>query len=160
MPEHVNNLQEKVKVDNRLLDILGMVVSTALQEEGLEGDPEVSIALVDDGYIRDLNLRYRNIDQPTDVLSFAMSESTDEEPALQEAEEEEFPEDILGDIIISMETAVRQAVEFGHSLEREVAYLTAHGMFHLLGYDHQDEDSRAVMREKEERVLAAVNMTR
>lgn len=159
MPGYVNNLQEKVKVDSKLLDILTLVVSAALKQEGFGGDPEVSIVLVDDGYIRELNRQYRNIDQPTDVLSFAMSESTGEEPDYDD-ETEGCEEDILGDIIISTETAVRQADEFGHSLEREMAYLTAHGMFHLLGWDHEDEDSRAVMREKEERLLATLNITR
>lgn len=159
MPGYVNNLQEKMKVDNRLLNLLVLVVSAALKQEGFGGDPEVSIVLVDDGYIRELNMQYRNIDQPTDVLSFAMSESTGEEPALND-EAEGCEEDILGDIIISTETAARQAAEFGHSLEREMAYLTAHGVFHLLGFDHQDEDSRAIMREKEERLLAALNITR
>ena len=159
MPGYVNNLQEKVKVDSKLLDILILVVSAALKQEGFGGDPEVSIVLVDDGYIRELNQQYRNIDQPTDVLSFAMSESTGEEPDYDD-EVEGCEENILGDIIISTETAVRQADEFGHSLEREMAYLTAHGMFHLLGWDHEDEDGRAVMREKEERLLAALNITR
>lgn len=159
MPGYVNNLQEKVKVDSKLLDILALVVSAALKQEGFEGDPEVSIVLVDDGYIRELNLQYRNIDQPTDVLSFAMSESTGEEPGYDD-EAEGCEEDLLGDIIISTETAARQADEFGHSLEREMAYLTAHGMFHLLGWDHEDEESRAVMREKEERLLTTLNITR
>lgn len=159
MPGFVNNLQEKVKVDSRLLDQLALVVSAALKQEEFGGDPEVSIVLVDDGYIRELNMQYRNIDRPTDVLSFAMSESTCDEPVLNDAAEG-CEEDILGDIIISTETAARQAVEFGHSLEREMAYLTAHGMFHLLGCDHENEDGREIMREKEERLLAALNIIR
>lgn len=159
MPGFVNNLQEKVKVDSRQLDSLTLVVSGALKQEGIEGDPEVSIVLVDDKYIQELNMQYRNIDRPTDVLSFAMSESTCDEPFLN-ADEEGPDEEVLGDIIISTETAVRQAAEFGHSLEREMAYLTAHGMFHLLGFDHENEEDRAIMREKEELLLATLNITR
>ena len=159
MPAYVNNLQKKMKVESRLLDKLALVVSGVLQQEGFGSDPEVSIVLVDDRYIRELNMQYRKIDKPTDVLSFAMRESICEEPVMND-EAEVCEEDVLCDIIISTETAVRQAAEFGHSLEREIAYLTAHGMFHLLGYDHENEEARAVMREKEERILAVLNINR
>ncbi|MHB9093212.1 MAG: rRNA maturation RNase YbeY [Eubacteriales bacterium] len=155
MPVYVNNLQEKVKVDNRLLDTLTLVVETALGTDRSREDPEVSIALVDDEYIRELNFKFRKMDRPTDVLSFPMAESTGEEPPLQGDED-----NVLGDIIISMETAVRQAEEYGHSLTREMAYLTSHGIFHLMGYDHDSEDSRQLMRQKEEQVLLALNIAR
>lgn len=111
--------------------------------------------LVDDDYIRELNNTYRNKDSATDVLSFAMEESTGEEP-LFEAEEDV----ILGDIIISVETAERQAKEYGHSFVREMAFLTTHGMLHLLGYDHEVEEKRTVMREREEQILSLLSISR
>lgn len=155
MPVYVNNLQEKVKVDSRLLETLEHVVKTVLKAEGKTDDPEVSIALVEDSYIRELNFKFRHKDQSTDVLSFSMWESAGEEPLVDGVED-----NIMGDIIISLETAERQAQEYGHSLTREVAYLAAHGMFHLFGYDHDNENDRQVMREKEEKVLAVLDIAR
>lgn len=111
--------------------------------------------MVDDTYIRELNQKFRNKDSATDVLSFAMEESTEDEPFV-EAEEDS----ILGDIIISVETAERQAEEYGHSFSREMAFLTTHGMLHLLGYDHENEEERTVMREKEEQILNSLNISR
>jgi len=155
MPLFVNNLQEKVKVTDRLLEVLEAVVQSALKVEGREDDPEVSVALVDDQYIADLNYRYRQIDRPTDVLSFPMEEASAGEPEYEGDEE-----NILGDIIISVETAEHQAVEYGHPFLREMAYLAVHGMFHLLGYDHDNEGNRRVMREREEKVLTLLSITR
>jgi len=155
MPVFVNNLQEKVKVDNRLLDTLSAVVETALKVQNRKDDPEVSIALVDDMYIRDLNFNFRHIDKPTDVLSFPMDDPIAIDSPMMEDED-----NLLGDIIVSMETAERQAAEYGHSLLREMAYLTAHGMFHLLGYDHDVERARHEMRDKEEKVMSILDITR
>lgn len=154
MPVFVNNLLKKENPD-RLLDIITSVVETVLKTEKRDDDPEVSVVLVDDAYIRDLNFQYRHKDIPTDVLSFAMEESTDDEPELGWDED-----NILGDIIISVETAERQAEEYGHSFAREMAYLTTHGMLHLLGYDHENEDERGTMRQKEEKVLSVLNIQR
>ncbi|MTV50149.1 rRNA maturation RNase YbeY [Heliobacillus mobilis] len=112
-------------------------------------DTEISLVLTDDEKIRTMNLQYRNIDAPTDVLSFAMEEQTDDEPEFEDPSAGQ----ILGDIIISVETAERQAKEYGHSLEREMGFLFVHGMFHLLGYDHQEEEDTRAMRAVEEKVL-------
>ncbi len=109
----------------------------------MSGDVEVSIVLVDDEYIQNLNKNYRSIDAPTDVLSFAMRESVDESDISFECEEEE----LLGDVVISLERARSQAEEYGHSIEREIGFLVTHGILHLLGYDHETESERAVMRE-------------
>lgn len=155
MPLFVNNQTEKAKLDNNLTETLETVVQTVLKTENRNDDPEVSLVLVDDDYIRELNNTYRNKDSATDVLSFAMEESTGEEP-LFEAEEDV----ILGDIIISVETAERQAKEYGHSFVREMAFLTTHGMLHLLGYDHEVEEKRTVMREREEQILSLLNISR
>jgi len=148
----VNNLQKKVAVDESLVDLLSEAVQAVLKDEGYREDAEVSLVFVDDDYIQELNNNYRGVDSPTDVLSFAMLEGE----SLPEEEEEV----ILGDVIISLETAERQAREYGHSFQREVAYLTLHGVLHLLGYDHQEEEDRRRMREREEEILAGLELSR
>ena len=96
-----------------------------------------------------------NIDEVTDVLSFAMLEETIDEPDF-------FPKDdeMLGDIIISLETAKKQAKEYGHSVERAICYLAIHGMLHLLGYDHLEEKEKRIMRKKEEEILGSFDIKR
>lgn len=120
----------------------------------LEPATEVSVILVDDEYIHELNYQYRGKDTSTDVLSFALNEG--DEPEIVDGPEE----NLLGDIVISLETASRQAEEFGHSLERELAYLSVHGMLHLLGYDHEVEKDRTIMRKEEEHILGLLGITR
>jgi probable rRNA maturation factor len=117
-------------------------------------EAEVGVTFADDEYIRELNRDYRGIDKATDVLSFALEEG--DEPAIAGGP----PETLLGDIVISLETAVRQAEEYGHSLERELAYLTVHGMLHLVGYDHETEADKEAMRRQEEAILALVGISR
>lgn len=140
--------------------MLTQVLNKTAEVYGLEPQTEVSVVLADDDYIRQLNSQYRGKDVATDVLSFAMNEhcAGEHEPDIAEA-----PGDIeilLGDIIISLETTARQAEEYGHSLERELAYLTIHGMLHLLGYDHEAEEERLEMRQEEEYVLSLLGITR
>lgn len=117
-------------------------------------DAEVSVTLTNNAYIKELNQKYRGKDCSTDVLSFALNEGDEPEiiggPKL----------DVLGDIIISVETANAQAAEYGHSVEREIAFLTVHGMMHLLGYDHIEERDRLEMRKEEEYVLENLGITR
>lgn len=122
----------------------------------LKIDPqaEVSVVFSDDVYIRELNCQYRGIDRSTDVLSFALDEG--DEPAIVDGPEET----LLGDIVISLETALRQAEEFGHSVERELAYLTVHGMLHLVGYDHETDAEKAQMRRQEEDILLLLGISR
>lgn len=140
--------------------MLTQVLNKAAEVYGLKPQNEVSVVLADDEYIHKLNRQYRNKDVPTDVLSFAMNDqcTDDDEPDIADT-----PEDIeilLGDIVISLETTARQAEEFGHSLERELAYLTIHGMLHLLGYDHECEEDKTEMRQEEEHVLSLLGITR
>lgn len=118
-------------------------------------DAEVGITLTDEETIHRLNRDYRGVDAPTDVLSFALEEGEDE-PA---AGEEEIP-DLLGDIIICLPYARRQAEEYGHSFQRELLYLTVHGLLHLLGHDHQMEEERRRMRAEEEKFLAEAGWSR
>ena len=129
--------------------------NAVLQMEQFEGSVEVSVTFVNNKQIRELNGIYRNIDRVTDVLSFPMGEDGkyDTDPTTGAK--------ILGDIVISMETAVDQAERFGHSLQREVGYLTAHSMLHLLGYDHEDNGIQRIrMREKEEAALTQLGLGR
>lgn len=118
-----------------------------------EGSYEVSVLITDDEGIRKLNKSYRGKDKSTDVLSFPQWEDG-------LAEDDPGTVDLLGDIVISLETARRQAFDFGHPVEREVAYLAVHGTLHLLGYDHEDEADKAEMRLAEEEVLKALGQTR
>ncbi|HHV82501.1 rRNA maturation RNase YbeY [Tepidanaerobacter sp. EBM-49] len=152
----INNMQNKIEVSKELEDLIAKVINAALLAENVSGDVEVSIVLVDDEYIQNLNKNYRSIDAPTDVLSFAMRESVDESDISFECEEEE----LLGDVVISLERARSQAEEYGHSIEREIGFLVTHGILHLLGYDHETESERAVMRNKEEKILESIGLTR
>ena len=124
-------------------EIVHKAVLGTLKTHNLE-DYEVSVLLTNDSRITELNLEYRGIDAPTDVLAFAMRE--DEDSNLMNP-------NILGDIVISLETAERQAENETHSLEEEVAFLTVHGVLHLLGYDHQTQEEATVMFEKQEDIL-------
>ncbi|MCM2999684.1 rRNA maturation RNase YbeY [Paenibacillus cellulositrophicus] len=158
-----NNEQNEHPVSDELIATLEVILQKAGEAEGVE-DGEVALTFVDDKQIHELNLEYRGIDRPTDVLSFAMNESLDEElDIVYELEEDEelhdMPE-VLGDIIISLDRAKAQSEEYGHSMEREIGFLFVHGFLHLLGYDHQDAESEAEMMGKQESVLAQVGLTR
>lgn len=113
------------------------------------GPVELGIAISDDATVRDLNRRYLGLDEPTDVLSFGLSEESDTPFALPPGEAAP-----LGEVIISYPTAVQQAREEGHSVEAELAHLLVHGILHLLGYDHLERDDERAMRRKEEQILA------
>ncbi len=124
-----------------------------LKLENFENSAEVDVSLVDDKAIKEINNEQRNIDAATDVLSFPLSENGnyDSNPATGAF--------MLGDIVISVETALKQAELYGHGIEREIAFLTVHSMLHLLGYDHVNGGlEQAVMREKEEAVLSALGL--
>ena len=117
---------------------------------------EVSITVTDDARIHDLNRRYRGIDRPTDVLSFAFNES--DEPEIIFDDEDHI--DTLGDIIVSIDRARAQAIEYGHSFKREIIFLIVHGMLHLLGYDHIEESDRLEMEAEQKFVMAELNIPR
>jgi probable rRNA maturation factor len=148
----VSNLQEEVAVDEHFTGFLKRVAREVLKQEGYGDKAEVSLVFVDDTYIKGLNLQYRGIDRTTDVLSFAIQEG---DPVASPEEEL-----ILGDVVISLQAAERQAKEYGHSFQREAAYLTVHGLLHLLGCDHLDYEGRRMMRQKEEAILGRLNLTR
>lgn len=135
-------------------EIVKKVLNKVAELYGLEEDAEVGVTLTDNEYIKELNTKYRNKECSTDVLSFALNEG--EEPEIVDGPSV----NLIGDIIISVETAQMQAEEYGHSLERELAFLTVHGMMHLLGYDHIEEEDRIEMRKEEEYVLGELGIPR
>jgi probable rRNA maturation factor len=116
----------------------------------LEQDGELSVLLTDDRTVQELNRVYRGKDRPTDVLSFSQ----------RDGENPQEWDSLLGDVIISVEQARRQAQEYGHSMEREVAFLTVHGVLHLLGWDHEDPEDERRMMAKTEEILSTVGLTR
>jgi probable rRNA maturation factor len=157
----IANEQDKIEVTPEIEDVIKKVAEAVAEAEECAFDSEVSVTLTDNEQIHALNREHRGIDRPTDVLSFPMLEF-DEDGV---AEDCDFDMDgelvLLGDIVISMERAAEQAEEYGHSLIREVGFLTAHSMLHLLGYDHVDNpEGERVMREKEEAVLESLGITR
>lgn len=139
----ISDEQDEVVIEESIRILLEDVVRECLNVEGVGTDFEVSITFVDDKEIKRLNKIYRDIDASTDVLSF---------PIFDEDEDLPFTP-LLGDIVISLPTAKRQSEEYGHSVEREIAYLTAHSMFHLLGYDHLNEEEKKEMRLKEKQAM-------
>ena len=129
-------------------------VIAALEYEGFYNDAEVSVTFTDNEGIRRINSEFRGIDKPTDVLSFPLTDYEESEFVLDE------PELSLGDIVISLERAREQADEFGHSFEREVAFLTVHSMLHLLGYDHVGSEEEDVeMRRRQREILENMGIT-
>ena len=135
--------------------IIQSVVQTVLKLEKIKHSVDVYITLTNNEEIHKINKEYREVDRPTDVLSFPMYEREDIEKLREEKTNE--IEEILGDIIISIPKVKEQAEEYGHSYERELAYLTTHGMVHLLGYDHLDEgEQKAQMRSREEAIASTI----
>ena len=124
----------------------------------------ICVTLTNPETIRQINKNYRNIDKPTDVLSFPMFEKEELDNLIEKKGksniEEGILQDILGDIIISIPKVEQQAKEYGHSFEREFAYMLVHGFYHLRGYDHMTEEEKKQMREKEENVLSKLEITR
>ena len=160
--EHEIIIDSELEEDTSAVEeLLVKVIPAVLEAEGVELACEVNILLTDDAGIHEINLEQRGVDRPTDVLSFPMFEF---EPGDKPTEEEADPAtDLvpLGDMVLSLERAEAQAAEFGHSLERETAYLCVHSILHLLGYDHMDEGPmNAQMREREEIILNTLGITR
>lgn len=144
---------ENLDVPQEALDAVRRAVLTVGELYGVMG-AEVSVTLTDDAHIHVLNRDYRGVDRPTDVLSFALTES--EEPAILDA-----PYGVvLGDLVISLERVAAQAEEYGHSVLRELSFLTVHGMLHLLGYDHIEEEDRVEMEEEQRHVMDVLGIAR
>ncbi|MDF2594544.1 MAG: ybeY [Clostridia bacterium] len=141
-----------------ILETVYKVMERCLEMEGIENDTEISLTVVDKAEIEAINKEYRGIDRVTDVLSFPQIEP--------ESNGKIIWDDVtgnpimLGDIILCHEKAIEQAEEYGHTLEREVCFLIAHSMFHLLGYDHMNEVDEKLMFEKQEQILKVLNIVR
>ncbi len=149
----IDNKQKAVKIPTGMRMLVRRCCTAVLRMENFEGPAEISVIFVDNEQIHKLNLQYRNKDMATDVLSFPMGEN-----GVYDVNHSTGAK-VLGDIVISMEKAVEQAERYGHSLEREVGYLTAHSMLHLLGYSHENGGLEKVrMREKEEQVMTELGL--
>lgn len=138
------------------IDLLQRLLEFAGKREGISSETEMSVNFVDNREIQELNRNYRQKDSPTDVISFAMQETGEGEVNIQGLD---MPV-ILGDIVISRDRAKEQAEEYGHSLEREFAFLTIHGFLHLLGYDHVTEEDEAEMFGKQNKILSEFGIER
>ena len=158
--------EQNIFLPEEYSSIIENVINEAVDFVGCEYECQVDVTLVDNEAIHELNKAERGIDSPTDVLSFPMLDF--EMPAdlglVLENPEDYFDPDtgelLLGDIVISVERAKEQAEEYGHSLKREIAFLVAHSMLHLFGYDHMDDEERRVMEEMQEEILKRKGYTR
>jgi probable rRNA maturation factor len=165
------NEQEEVKLPEGMERKLEQLLTIAGELEAVPSG-DVTVTFVTDDAIRELNAQYRNLDKPTDVLSFSMWEEGEFETEIRYPEDEdvsddpelseliELPDDPIGDIVISVPMALRQSEEYGHTLEREIGFLFVHGFLHLIGYDHQDEAAERTMTEKQEQVLGIAGLPR
>ncbi len=145
----INNKQKEVKIPTGLRMIVRRCCNAVLRLEDFKGSAEVSVTFVNNEQIKELNNKYRNKNVPTDVLSFPLGVdgSYDTDPASGAK--------MLGDVVISMEKAQEQSRKYGHTLQKEVGYLTAHSVLHLLGYDHENGGMEKVhMREKEDIIMS------
>ena len=140
-------------------DTIKKVLEQCFKEEKLENSKlYITITLTNSENIRKINKEYRNIDKATDVLSFPMYEKEELEEKIAKQHYEH--EDVLGDIVISIEKVEEQAKEYGHGFERELSYMLVHGFYHLMGYDHIEEEDKKKMRPKEEKILNTLKIVR
>lgn len=158
--------ETETNLDFNYEEVIQNVILYSLEFVNCPYETEVNIVLTDNEAIHQVNLEYRDIDRPTDVLSFPMVEY--KEPGDFRRIEEENPdvfnletgELILGDIMISLEKVKEQAMEYGHSELRELAFLTAHSMLHLFGYDHIEDEERRIMEEAQQEIMSGLNISR
>lgn len=153
-------MKQRVEIEYRELEtknnydkLIDKVIAKCFEVEKLENTNfYISLILTTPRVIKEINQQYRNIAQETDVLSFPMFEKDEIHTIIEE--------EVLGDIIISIERVKEQAEEYGHSFERELAYMLVHGFYHLMGEDHMKEEEKVIMRQKEENVLTQLEITR
>ncbi len=149
----ITNDQKTIKIPTGMRMIVRRSCNAVLRMENFEGSAEINVTFVDNEKMQSINKKYRQIDKPTDVLSF---------PLGKDGKYDINPENgakILGDVVISIEKAVEQSKKYGHTLQREVAFLTTHSVLHLLGYDHEASGMEKVhMREKEEKIMALLGL--
>ena len=146
-------------IDDNGCELVNRVVEATLKYENITEPCYVSITVVDEEEIKNLNNEHRSIDSVTDVLSFPVVNLLD---GSFNGDPGDYYDGrlILGDVVLCSKRAMEQSIEFGHSYERELGYLTCHSILHLIGYDHEDESEREVMRQKEEAVMELLNLKR
>ncbi len=152
-------LYKDIEENKSYENLIEKVLTKCFEEEHLEDSKLcITVTLTNPENIRKINKEYRNIDRATDVLSFPMFEKEELDEKIKNNDFEH--EDMLGDIVISIEKVEEQAKEYGHSFERELSYMLVHGFYHLMGYDHIKEEDKIKMRPKEEKVLNELKITR
>ncbi len=155
------NEQDKIEFTEEMETIIQRAVSTVMEVlECADLDYEVSVLITDNDGIHKINRETRDIDAPTDVLSFPILEFDDDGVMIEESGDYDGDLLLLGDIVISLERAKAQAEEYGHSLEREIGFLSAHSALHLMGFDHQGEEDTPVMQELERKVMDKMGLKR
>ncbi len=158
----IENQQNRIEIKDEINDVIKMAVEESLRYEECDFEAQVSVTIVDNEEIREINNEHRGIDKPTDVLSFPILEFDEEGNAIDcDFDIFEDGKVLLGDIVISAERANEQAKEFGHTFKREMAFLTVHSMLHLLGYDHVDDpEGEKEMFEKQKEILDIMGIKR
>lgn len=152
-------IYQDIEENKEYEETIKKVLEQCFKEEKLENSKlYITITLTNSENIRKINKEYRNIDKATDVLSFPMYEKEELEEKIAKQHYEH--EDVLGDIVISIEKVEEQAKEYGHSFERELSYMIVHGFYHLMGYDHIEEEDKKKMRPKEEKILNTLKIVR
>ena len=156
---YIEDVRENTELSESLITLLNDTVSKTLELENIDKECYVSITIVEADEIKELNAEHRGIDKVTDVLSFPVVNLLDGSD-ISDAGDYYDGRLILGDVVLCADRASEQAEEFGHSVEREFGYLTCHSVLHLIGYDHESDDEREVMRLKEEAVMNELNLKR
>ena len=151
---YTDNRQNSIEVTDDLINIINEVCDVALKDEEVTIPYQISLLFVDNNEIREINNETRGIDKVTDVLSFPMLDYPENMVYLDGEEL------VLGDMVLSLERAKEQSIEYNHSFEREVCYLVVHSILHLLGYDHMNDEDKAKMRTREEEILGKLNIKR
>lgn len=164
---YIDNRQSKFEVTEEFENALKNTIKFALKEESVDKECEISLLFVDNDQIKEINNETRQIDKATDVLSFPMLDYPDQKVYKdvytgKELNRTYFNDEelVLGDIVLSLERADEQRIEFNHSFNRECSYLVIHSILHLLGYDHMQDEEKKVMRAREEEILTKLNITR
>lgn len=156
MSLNIDIFDETNELSEEMLELLQDLLQYSAEKEGVEDGAELSVTIVTNERIQEINKEYRNKDYPTDVISFALEEMGEGEMEISGFEQPR----VLGDIIISIEKAKEQADEYGHSLKRELGFLTVHGFLHLLGYDHMEEDEEKMMFSRQRELLDGYGLQR
>ena len=162
---YTDNRQNSIEVTDDLINIINEVCDVALKDEEVTIPYQISLLFVDNNEIREINNETRGIDKVTDVLSFPMLDYPENMVFKNVYKNKKFNEIyldgeelVLGDMVLSLERAKEQSIEYNHSFEREVCYLVVHSILHLLGYDHMNDEDKAKMRTREEEILGKLNI--